>query len=196
MVHYDHAMLGATIALALGVQRRFGWPAVALAALAGACPDWDATPKHFSPRTYQIAHRYWGHNLFAAALAGLAIGGVGCLIHRSRLRRAGEQAPERDGGVGLWLVLGVLIAWSHPLMDLLYCGVERGADWPVGLLWPVVREGFAVPWMPWSDWGATVILGGGLLLALAPRYRRVAACGALVLLGLYVGVRGALLRWS
>jgi hypothetical protein len=65
MVYYDHAMVGATLAVALGAQRRYGWPVVALAALAGMFPDWDATPKHFSPRTYQIGHRVWGHNLFA-----------------------------------------------------------------------------------------------------------------------------------
>jgi len=59
MVHYDHGMLGATLAVAVGAQRRLGWPAVALAALAAMFPDWDAMSKHISPRTYQAGHRVW-----------------------------------------------------------------------------------------------------------------------------------------
>jgi hypothetical protein len=196
MVHYDHAMVGATLALAVGAQRRYGWPVVALAALAGACPDWDAAFKHASPQTYQIAHRVWGHNLFAVTLAGLALGGLGYLLYRSKRSGPATEASSPDVRVAPWLGLGVLIAWSHPLFDLLYCGIERDADWPVGLLWPVVSDRFGVPWIPWSDWGATMILLGGLLAALAFRQRQLTACVSLLLLVLYVAVRGAALRWA
>jgi hypothetical protein len=194
MVYYDHAMVGATLALALGAQRRHGWPVVVLAALAGMFPDWDATPKHLSPSTYQAGHRVWGHNLFAVTLAGLALGGLGYLTHRSTRARAGSAPLPDTSGPGPWLVLGVLILWSHPLFDLLYCGLDRDADWPVALLWPVVPGRFGVPWVPWRDWGATAILLGGLFVCLIQPYRRLAACLCLVVLGVYVGIRGMVLH--
>src|SRR4051812_4718884 len=124
MVHYDHGMLGATLAVAAGAHRRLGWPAVALAALAAMFPDWDAMSKHISPQTYQAGHRVWGHNLFAVTLAGIALGGLGYLIHNSRPT---SQTPSAIR-LGPWVVLGVLIMWSHPLLDVLYCGLERDAD--------------------------------------------------------------------
>jgi hypothetical protein len=197
MVHYDHGMLGATLAVAVGAPRRLGWPAVVLAALAGMFPDWDAMSKHVSPRTYQIGHRVWGHNLFAVTLAGIALGGLGYLIHNSRPRLPAQELSPAATRLGPWVVLGVLILWTHPLLDVIYCGLEREADWPVGLLWPVVSGGYGVPWMPWHDWGATAILLGGLILiAVAGRYRQVSACLSLLVLGLYVAFRGALLHWG
>jgi membrane-bound metal-dependent hydrolase YbcI (DUF457 family) len=187
MVYYDHAMVGATLAVAVGAPRRHGWPVVLLAALAGMAPDWDALSKHISPRTYEAGHRVWGHNLFAVTLAGVALGLLGYLIQQSRPSRR-TAAP-----LGTWIALCVLILWSHPILDLLYCGLGHNADWPVALLWPVLSERFAVPWVPWSDWGATALLGAGLLLvAAAGRFRQAAGCASLVLLGLYIGLRGAL----
>jgi hypothetical protein len=85
---------------------------------------------------------------------------------------------------------------SHPLLDLLYCGWERDAAWPVGLFWPVVPDGFALPWMPWSDRGATALLVGGLCVCLVRRQRQGIAGVVLVVLAVYVGLRGALLRWG
>src|SRR6478735_1575307 len=148
MVYYDHALVGATLAVAAGVQRRHGWPAVALAALAAMVPDWDATTKHVRPDAYAAGHRVWGHNLFAATLAGAALGGVGYLIHRAHSPRTAPR-PAAPGGVGPWLAVGVAIAWSHPLLDLLYCGWDANVDWPVQLFWPLSGRGFGVPWVPW-----------------------------------------------
>jgi hypothetical protein len=86
---------------------------------------------------------------------------------------------------------------SHPLLDLLYCGWEREAAWPVGLLWPIVPTGFALPWVPWSDRGATAVLAAGLCLCLAVRRRRQRmAVLSLVVLGVYVGIRGAMVQWG
>jgi hypothetical protein len=195
MVHYDHGMLGATLAVAFGAQRRHGWPVVVLAALAGMFPDWDALSKHISPETYQVGHRVWGHNLFAVTLGGAALGGLGYLIHESipRVRPAGTART----GVGYWIALGVAVMWTHPFLDLLYCGVDRDADWPVALFWPLRPGRYGRPWIPWSDWGATIILLGGLAaIALAGKQRQAAGVMSLVVLTMYVAVRGGMMRWQ
>jgi membrane-bound metal-dependent hydrolase YbcI (DUF457 family) len=195
MVYYDHAMVGATLAVAVGAQQRHGWPVVVLAALAGMFPDWDAVGAHVSAETYQIGHRVWGHNLFAATLAGMALGGLGWWIHQSAGRRErGATAMEADH-VGQWIALSLLILWTHPLLDFLYCGWDHRADWPVGLLWPIVGDRYGRPWMPWSDWGATFVLGAGMLLIVSwARHRRSCAVLSLVVLFGYVAVRGAFLQ--
>jgi hypothetical protein len=197
MEYHDHAMIGATLAVAVGAQRRYGWPVVGLAALAGAAPDWDALPKFFSPSVYPIVHRVWGHNLFAVTLLGIALGSIGYLIHQSRHPPLpGEQVLARSRpGIGAWIALGVLILWTHPLFDVLYCGAGQKADWPVALFWPIFPGRLGVPMVPWHDWGATIILAAGLvLLVVLPRQRQLVACGSLLVLALYIGVRGSLLH--
>lgn len=195
MVYYDHALVGATLAVAAGMQRRYGWPAVMLAALAGMFPDWDATPKHFYPEAYVAGHRVWGHNLFAVTLAGAALGGLGYLIHRSRSPRFAPMRAVDTGKAWPWILLGIAILWSHPLLDLLYCGMEQNLDWPVKLLWPAAGWKFGVPWIPWTDWGATALLLIGLLGCILVRQRRQqCAMASLVILVFYISVRGALLH--
>jgi membrane-bound metal-dependent hydrolase YbcI (DUF457 family) len=194
MEYFDHAMVGATLAVASGMQRRHGWPALLLAALAGMAPDWDALSKYLSPPSYRAVHRAWGHNLFSVTLVGAALGGLAFLIESS-LRRRGLAATGAGARAGPWILLGVLIAWTHPLLDMLYCGPGRNAEWPVRLLWPIASGGFAAPMVPWSDRGATALLAGGLLLiSLARGWRQAAACVSLVLLGGYITVRGAMLH--
>jgi hypothetical protein len=195
MVHYDHGMVGATVALAAGVQRRYGWPVVLLAAIAGMFPDWDSLAKHISRETYLVGHRTWGHNLFAVTLAGVVLGVMGYGIHRSVAQRRPAGVLSVPSKPAQWILLSVLIVWTHPLLDLLYCGPAGVAAWPVALFWPVFPDGFAQPWVPWSDRGATFILVTGLLVVvLVPRQSQRYACVSLVLLIVYVTVRGALLR--
>lgn len=195
MVYYDHAMVGATVAMAVGAQRRQGWLMVVMAALAAMFPDWDAVFKHISPDTYKIAHRVWGHNLFAVTLVGAALGALGYLIHQSLNTRRPVGPDASSSGVGPWILLCILVMWTHPLFDLLYCGEELNLDWPVRLFWPIVPGGLGLPWMPWSDEGATCILLGGLVVCvLARRHSQLCACVVLVLLASYIGVRGALLH--
>jgi membrane-bound metal-dependent hydrolase YbcI (DUF457 family) len=195
MEYYDHGMVGATLAVAVGAQRRHGWPVVVLAALAAMFPDWDALSKHISADTYHSGHRAWGHNLFAVTLAGLLLGGLGYWIHQSV--RRGADPPRAHSRLGSWLLLAVAIMWTHPLLDVLYCGLGQRADWPVRLFWPVVNEGFARPWVPWNDRGATLLLCGGLAATLvATKHRRSSATIALGILTLYVAIRGAWVQWT
>lgn len=185
MIHFDHGMLGATIAVAVGAQRRLGWPIVVFAALIAMFPDWDALPKHYSREVYVRGHRVWGHNVFAVAASGTLLGSLGYWMDRSLLSR------RKSASLAYWIVLGMAIMATHPLMDFLYCGVHREADWPVGFFWPVQKERFGQPWIPWTDWGATGILAVGLVvIALTPRFRQLGACLSLATLALYVGLRG------
>jgi hypothetical protein len=204
MVYYDHAMLGATLAVAVGAQRRQGWPVVILAALAGMFPDWDALSRHISPETYRIGHRAWGHNLFAATLGGTLLGLLGYWISRSGPMSFDQESamPKSNGRrqtseMGFWIILCVLIMWSHPFFDVLYCGWDRDVNWPVRLLWPIVPAGFGRPWMPWNDWGASAILLAGLgAILLLHRHRQLVGVISLSLFGLYVVIRGALVQWG
>lgn len=203
MVYYDHAMLGATLAVAVGAQRRLGWPIVVFAALAGMLPDWDAASKHISQETYHIGHRVWGHNLFAATLGGILLGLLGYWISRSRpmILDNDSDALQPNGarqasGLGFWIVLCILITLSHPLFDVLYCGWGRDVNWPVRLLWPLVPDGFGRPWMPWGDWGASVILLVGLCVVLVVPRRQLAACLSLSVFAIYVIIQGALVQWG
>src|SRR4051812_2872730 len=111
MMYYDHAMVGATLSVALGVQRRHGWPAVGLAAVIAMAPDWDVLTRHVSPDLYRTAHRFWGHNLFAVTLLGAALGGLAYLVEASRLGRHGRAAEPAPIGAGVWVALGVLVMW-------------------------------------------------------------------------------------
>jgi membrane-bound metal-dependent hydrolase YbcI (DUF457 family) len=208
MMYYDHAMIGATLALAAGAHRRHGPAIVVMATLAGALPDWDALSGRFGPDAYRAVHRVWGHNLLAATLASGLFGGAAYLVVLSvRVRRAGRaaltrviqagpdhpdpQATPSVHGLAVWVTLGVLAALTHVLADLFYSGVRTSPDWPVALLWPFSRRGWALPLVPWSDWTATLLLTGEMLLVcLRPRYARLLAWLTLLTLVGYIGARG------
>jgi hypothetical protein len=67
-------MLGGSLALASGLQRRYGWGIVALAGAAAALPDLDGLSIAFGSQAYANAHRVWGHNLLVAGGMGAAAG--------------------------------------------------------------------------------------------------------------------------
>ena len=201
MMYYDHAMLGASLALAAGAHRRHGWPVVVMAALAGMLPDWDALSKHVDPGSYRAVHRAWGHNFLAAPLAGGLLGACAFLLTRSARARwqpaqldqkRSEKSPSH--ALAVWVALGVLAALLHLGMDVLYCRCATAPDWPVALLWPFSSRGAAVPLVPFTDRGATAILAAGLLLAGWWRPgARLSACLTLLALAAYVSLRGSTL---
>jgi membrane-bound metal-dependent hydrolase YbcI (DUF457 family) len=73
MTLYEHVMLGIDGALAIGLQRRYGWPIVALAGCAAALPDWDALGMLVSFQCYADVHRVWGHNLLVAGVLAVVV---------------------------------------------------------------------------------------------------------------------------
>ena len=85
MIHYDHALLGATFAVAAGAHRRHGWPLVAAVALGSMLPDWDSLSGTYGPDAHRAVHRVCGHNLWAAVADTLA-------------RAQAATAPKKQAG--------------------------------------------------------------------------------------------------
>jgi membrane-bound metal-dependent hydrolase YbcI (DUF457 family) len=204
MTVYEHAMLGTTLALGLGTQRRHGWEIVAMAAAAAALPDWDGLTLALGPQAYAAGHRTWGHNLLAATLTGVLTGAVGYLAQRSTgVRRA---LPRFDGfpiadapsgafstlALGVWVLVGAVASLSHLAADLLFSGTPE-ASWPVPLLWPWSDRGYVLPLIPWGDLGATLLFIAGMFALYHWRsHPRLIAVVLLLALSAYVGLRGFL----
>ena len=212
-------MLGATVALAGGCLRRHGWAIVAMAAAAGAFPDWDGMSILISGNVFNQVHRIWGHNLLVASLSGLMIGGLGYLCRLSiRVQRAttrlwqpsrnqepgvrgqesgvrGQEsgmAPVRFSRMGLaeWLIIGWLAAAIHLPADAICSGRAGMMDWPIKPLWPFSPYGWAWPIVPWGDLGLPIIFIGEMF-ALYRWPRRVQSLAWLTLLMVhgYIGLR-------
>ena len=181
MEYYDHAMSGAVLALAAGVQRKFG-PAIVLTAAASASlPDWDDLPGG--------VHRVWGHSLLIAPLASGLAGSLGYLCYRSARRMNGSGLLWREWRV--WILIGVVASLTHVLGDLVYCGQEAGLDWPVVLFWPLTRDGWGLPTVAWADRGLTIILGTALVVAcILRRHAQLIGVTAVVVAVMYIGVWG------
>jgi hypothetical protein len=206
MTVYEHAMLGATVALATGCQRRHGWAIVMMAAAAGALPDWDGLSLLLGGAAYSRVHRVWGHNLLAAALGGLLAGVLGLLCHHSArvrqrtlllLARLGQPMspamavpPLSAQTFCVWVVVGILAGLSHLPADVIYGGGESGLSWPVPLLWPFAERGWVVPLLSWGDFGPTVVfLMEMFALYRWPRRGQLLAWLTLLLLAGYLVVR-------
>jgi membrane-bound metal-dependent hydrolase YbcI (DUF457 family) len=204
MTVYEHAMLGATLALAVNAHRRHGWGLVAAAAAAGALPDWDGLSLALGPTAYADVHRVWGHNLLAAAVAGAVAGALGYLCHRSvRVRRAALRLlppsasadtappPFAPHALAVWVTVGVVAALSHLPADLIYSGGAGLPDWPVPLLWPFSRCGYSFPLVPWGDLGVTLLFVGAMFaLYRWPRSARAVATLTLAAGAAYLVLRG------
>jgi membrane-bound metal-dependent hydrolase YbcI (DUF457 family) len=176
MTTYEHAMLGGTLALAVGAHRRHGWPLVFTAGAAAALPDWDGLSLAFGPAAYSTAHRVWGHNVLAAVLAGGLVGGLGYLCyHSARVRGKAHAFLEKLGqppttpeppppssahAFVVWVAVGVLAGLCHLPADLIYGNSPGTTGWPVPLLWPFSPRGWSLPLLGWGDLGPTLIFIG------------------------------------
>jgi hypothetical protein len=204
---YEHAMIGANLALAVGLHERYGWRIVGMAAVAGALPDWDGLSLCFGAEAYARAHRVWGHNLLVASTLGLL---VGCLEYRfgwgTRLscalaRRTPAATSEllklrlepyhrSTAGFVVWIAIALAASLSHLLADFFYSGHSTLQTWPLELLWPFSTRGWAYPIVPWGDLGATLIFVGEMFaLYLRPRWAQRLAWLTLALVVLYVTLR-------
>jgi membrane-bound metal-dependent hydrolase YbcI (DUF457 family) len=176
MTLYEHAMLGATGALAAGLHRRCGWQIVAMAGCVAAVPDWDGALLFVDRQGFASIHRIWGHNLLVAGLVGLALG----LLARgldlfTRIRRAlaarwkavrPQDSAELDRGARgpwwMWGLVGVLAAYSHLAADLFFSYGKDLPVWELQLLWPFSTRGWAIPAVPWGDPVAAILFAGAM----------------------------------
>jgi hypothetical protein len=200
MTIFEHPMLGANLALLGGVLRRHGWGLVATAAVAAAIPDWDGLSLVFGPEAYAGVHRVWGHNLLAASFGGALVGVLGLLAARSiRVRAmlprpsATMAAPPKAGVLAacVWIAVAVIAGLSHLAADIVFNGGTGLSAWPVPLLWPLTRRGFAVAIVPAGDISVTVLFVCEMFLL----YRFPGRAQSIAALTLAVGSAYLLVRW-
>jgi hypothetical protein len=207
MTFYEHAMLGATLALAGGAHRRHGWGLVATAAVAAALPDWDGLSLLFGPTAYAGVHRLWGHNVLAAVVAGAVVGSAGYLCALSSRLRAKTLAalgrleprwktaaalPDAFSGRGLavWVCVGVLAASTHLPADLIYSGAPGLPDWGLKFLWPFSQREWSYPVVPWGDLATTLVFVAEMFALLRwPGRAQLIAVASLLAVAAYVAVR-------
>ncbi|MBN2293430.1 MAG: metal-dependent hydrolase, partial [Pirellulales bacterium] len=202
------AMLGINGAAALGLHRRHGWQIVALAGFSAALPDWDGLTIILGANCYAAAHRVCGHNLLVAGLLGAVTGWL-CYrfdfftkIQQAAARKwplfataepdlaSGQHSPRESL---VWIAVGLIAAYSHLLADLLFSAGDSLPVWHIPLFWPFSHAGFACPMVPWGDVGTTVIFALGMIfMARRPRYIQSTAICTLLLVALYIMLRGSL----
>jgi hypothetical protein len=204
---FEHIMLGASTALAAGLQPRYGWRIVAMAGAAGALPDWDGLSLLAGSEAYARVHRVWGHNLLTAGVGGLAVAFAEYrFAFLTRLARAvsgqipGLKLPAGTltmtkfhysfGSMVVWLAAGLMAGYSHLLADFFYSGHPSMRTWGLPLLWPFSEETWARPTVAWGDLGATLIFIASMF-ALYRWPRRGQPIGWLTLTAVsaYVGAR-------
>ncbi len=178
MTVFEHAMMGASLALATGLQGRHGWRMVVLAGAAATLPDWDGLTIVLGPQAYARGHRVWGHNLLTASIAGLLAGVfeyrwaplvrlVQAAARKMRARTmpalpsaggAPDPSPlERDGAPALCMALGLVGALSHLFADYFYSGYVAEWSWALQLFWPFSHRGWAHPVVPGGNLGTTIL---------------------------------------
>lgn len=195
MTTYEHGMLGTTLALALGCQRRQGWPIVAAAAVASALPDWDGLSLAMGGAAYARVHRVWGHNVLVATCSGLLVGVTGYLWSLSLRKPApvieaephGDVPPQRSftiRSLNEWIVICVLASLIHLPADMIYSGHPEMRNWPLQLLWPFSERGWVWPLVAWGNVG-TSLLFVGEMFALYRWPKRTRSIAWLTLLALH-----------
>lgn len=203
----EHALVGIHAAFSLGVHRRLGWQAVALAAVASVLPDWDGLLILIDIRLFDQGHRVWGHNLISITLTSmlLAISEVrwswisklgNLLVKHLPLKEpsASHSEPsvsEYHPVFSSLLLVAILSQLLHLPCDMVVSGGGGLADWAIQPWWPFSDRGYVFPLIPWGDVGPTVILMAGVIIA-AKRPERTSAISAitLTLLVAYLLLRG------
>ena len=204
---FEHAMLGITGTLAAGINRRYGWPIVALAAVAAVSPDWDGLTIVAGPAAFAASHRLGGHNVLACVLTGLLMGildyqfdaATRCarlLAQKLRLPLPAGPLRVREthglSGFAVWVGVAILAALSHLLADLVFSGTATLPDWELQPWWPFSSAGYVFPLVAWGDAGASIVFAAGMLaLWKWPTRLQLISAVTLACVVLYVFLRGA-----
>jgi inner membrane protein len=211
MTTFEHAMLGTTGALAVGLQRR-SWQIVAWAGIASVLPDWDGLSILFGAAAFDRIHRAVGHSLFVATGVAIVLAVVeyrlrllsrcGVLLARrvegiplQSLPEEGAASTSREGIV-LWAVVAMVATWSHLAADLLFSGHAQLSEWGLQLFWPISQTAYVFPAVRWGDPLPTIILVAGMFAML--RWRsRVQGLAALTLVALvgYIALRASFMPY-
>jgi hypothetical protein len=103
------------------------------------------------------------------------------------------EVPRRRSELWLWILVGVLAAYSHLLMDIA-CSANRDLPvWGVPLLWPFARGEWAYPLLPWGNPGATIIFAMGMFAMVAWRnWVQPIAWASLIAVAAYMAACGVL----
>lgn len=199
----EHTLVGIHTAIALNLNRRYGWAVILLSGLVSNLPDWDGLPMLVDMSRLESGHRVWGHNLLWIVISSLIISWAQFRYHwieqlGARLKRflpADVVLDTRNCFVpflALFLICGFL-QMIHLLCDMVVSGGNGLSDWPIKPFWPFSDASFVFPLIHWGDVGPTVILMmGAILLARFPERVRVQSVITLVALCAYLLVRG----WS
>jgi membrane-bound metal-dependent hydrolase YbcI (DUF457 family) len=204
MTTIEHALLGANLVLATGLEKKFGWQLVALSAVCAVVPDWDGLTILWSVSLFDVAHRAWGHNLLVCSLVALFIAAVDYrhdVVTRTarRLVQWMKFAVPEDrlairvifswSGLMLWFFVALIATWSHLVGDLVFSGTATLSDWGLKLLLPFSERVFVYPLISWGDVGVTIIFVLGMFAMLRwknqtawiARLTLIAAIGYIVL---------------
>jgi len=209
MTTFEHAMLGTTGALAVGLHHR-GWQIVGLAGMAAVLPDWDGLSLLFGPTVFDQVHRTAGHSLITATLVAVVFAAV---EYRLRLLRRcacflGRRVeglpvdPHSDDedlareGLLIWSLTAVAASASHLAADLLFSGHASLSDWGLKLFWPLSDRVFVYPAVHWGDPVPTILLVAGMfaMLRWRTRLQRLATLTLAALVG-YIALRATVLPY-
>ena len=219
MTFFEHALVGANGAIALGLGKRYGWPLVAWAGVAAVIPDWDGLTIFFGGLSFADGHRVWGHNFLMTALIAAV---VGYLFYRTKfLERTWQSSVKRWPGLKmpsnqitgdcpentgenslvparptlfLWIIVGVISSYSHLACDIIFASGENLPNWGVPLLWPFAKREFELPLIPWGDVGITIILGLSMFAMVRwPKRLQTIAAGSLFFSAIYAMLHGLFL---
>ena len=206
MTTYEHALLGATGAIAAGLHRPYGWPIVAMAAVTAALPDWDGLSILFGAEMLDRVHRVIGHNLPVCVLLAITFAAADYrwlmilrakrwIGRRIRIFAVEDNLPQRPDfntrDLGIWVLVGVVASLSHLASDLVYSGHAKYSDWGLKLFWPFSDRTFVHPMVPWGDIGAAIALSAGMFAMLArPSRAQTIAGTTLLAVSVYIVGRG------
>jgi membrane-bound metal-dependent hydrolase YbcI (DUF457 family) len=106
---------------------------------------------------------------------------------------AAVQLPSQRSysEVALWIVVGVVAAYSHLLMDVVFSAGRDQPIWGVSLFWPFSNMEYAYPLVRWGDVGATLILAASMFAMVRwPARLQSIAAASLAAVAAYMAVRG------